>query len=132
MRLTVIGTGYLGAVHAACMVSIGHEVLGMDADEDKISQLAEGRSPFFEPGLEELLYSGVRSERLRFTDSMADATRFGDVLASAEEDRSDTTRASVTSRSRPDLGSAADAWPRTCVRCRPGLRNSAQRTPPHS
>lgn len=79
MRITVIGTGYLGAVHAACMASIGHEVLGMDSDAAKIRQLAQGRSPFFEPGLEELLSSGIRSGRLRFTDSMAVAARFGDV-----------------------------------------------------
>jgi UDP-glucose 6-dehydrogenase len=59
MRITVIGTGYLGAVHAACMAEIGHEVLGVDVDEATIAALADGRPPFFEPGLPELLARAV-------------------------------------------------------------------------
>ena len=51
MRLSVIGCGYLGAVHAAAMASIGHEVVGIDVDSSKIDALAEGEAPFFEPGL---------------------------------------------------------------------------------
>lgn len=47
--MTVIGTGYLGATHAACMAELGHEVLGVDVDEDKISVLQSGKVPF-EPG----------------------------------------------------------------------------------
>ncbi len=58
MRMTVIGTGYLGAVHAACMAELGHEVLGVDSDIQKIAALQEGRAPFFEPGLEEILGPG--------------------------------------------------------------------------
>jgi UDPglucose 6-dehydrogenase len=49
-RITVIGTGYLGAVHAASMASLGYEVLGMDVNSEKIAALAAGRTPFFEPG----------------------------------------------------------------------------------
>ncbi|MFJ4776237.1 UDP-glucose dehydrogenase family protein [Streptomyces sp. NPDC088762] len=79
MRLTVIGTGYLGAVHAACMADIGHEVLGVDVDIQKIEALAEGRPPFFEPGLQEVLVRNVRSGRLRFTTSLREAAEFGDV-----------------------------------------------------
>ncbi|HWI31636.1 MAG TPA: UDP-glucose/GDP-mannose dehydrogenase family protein [Microbacterium sp.] len=67
MRLSVIGCGYLGAVHAAAMASIGHDVVGIDVDERKVAQLAAGKAPFFEPGLEELLVEGVQSGRLRFT-----------------------------------------------------------------
>jgi UDPglucose 6-dehydrogenase len=79
VRITVIGTGYLGAVHAACMADIGHAVLGIDTDPEKISALAAGRPPFFEPGLAELLAKGLRSGRLRFGRSLADAARFGEV-----------------------------------------------------
>ncbi|MGW5463803.1 UDP-glucose dehydrogenase family protein [Streptomyces sp. NPDC003996] len=79
MRLTVIGTGYLGAVHAACMADIGHEVLGVDIDAEKIAALSEARVPFFEPGLQDVLGRAVRSGRLRFTTSLGEAAEFGDV-----------------------------------------------------
>jgi UDPglucose 6-dehydrogenase len=67
MRVTVIGCGYLGAVHAAVMAEYGHEVLGVDVDEAKVEVLASARAPFFEPGLEPALEDGIRSGRLRFT-----------------------------------------------------------------
>lgn len=67
MKISVIGCGYLGAVHAACMASLGHEVLGYDIDEAKISALQAGEAPFFEPGLPELLKSGVASGNLKFS-----------------------------------------------------------------
>ncbi|WP_029265535.1 MULTISPECIES: UDP-glucose dehydrogenase family protein [unclassified Microbacterium] len=73
MRLSVIGCGYLGAVHAAAMASIGHDVIGIDVDAQKIAALASGTAPFFEPRLPELLADGLRSGRLRFSDRMADA-----------------------------------------------------------
>ena len=73
MRLSVIGCGYLGAVHAAAMASIGHDVVGIDVDQRKIEALAHGRAPFFEPGLPELLTEGVASGRLRFTTDMSAA-----------------------------------------------------------
>ncbi|MFI7014755.1 UDP-glucose dehydrogenase family protein [Streptomyces sp. NPDC050164] len=76
MRLTVIGTGYVGAVHAACMAEIGHEVLGVDVDAERIAALAAGRTPFFEPGLGGMLRRTVDSGRLRFTTSMAEGARF--------------------------------------------------------
>ncbi len=79
MRITVIGTGYLGAVHAACLADLGHEVLGVDTDAEKIAALAGGRVPFFEPGLSEVLSSGIGSGRLRFGTSLAQAARFGEV-----------------------------------------------------
>ncbi len=73
MRLSVIGCGYLGAVHAAAMASIGHEVIGIDVDEGKVAKLSQGVAPFFEPGLEELLVQELRSGRLRFSVDPADA-----------------------------------------------------------
>src|SRR5882757_4234747 len=79
MRLTVIGTGYLGAVHAACMAEIGHDVLGVDVDTAKIEALAAGRTPFHEPGLDEILARNVEAGRLRFSTSLHEAAEFGDV-----------------------------------------------------
>ncbi|MFE1645855.1 UDP-glucose dehydrogenase family protein [Microbacterium sp. P01] len=73
MRLSVIGCGYLGAVHAAAMASIGHEVVGIDVDERKIASLSRGEAPFFEPGLTEILTEGIASGRLSFTTDMAAA-----------------------------------------------------------
>lgn len=73
MRLSVIGCGYLGAVHAAAMASIGHDVVGIDVDERKIASLSKGEAPFFEPGLQEILSDGLASGRLRFSTDMADA-----------------------------------------------------------
>lgn len=73
MRITVIGCGYLGAVHAACMAKLGHEVVGIDVDERKIADLAAARAPFFEPGLEELLSEVQKTGRLTFTSDMAAA-----------------------------------------------------------
>jgi UDPglucose 6-dehydrogenase len=78
-RLTVFGTGYLGATHAVCMAELGYEVLGVDVDEAKVAALAAGEVPFFEPGLEPLLRKNLESGRLRFTTSYADAAAFGDV-----------------------------------------------------
>lgn len=67
MRMAVIGCGYLGAVHAACMAEIGHDVVGLDIDDRKVEQLAAGRAPFHEPGFPEVLARAVSSGRLAFT-----------------------------------------------------------------
>jgi UDPglucose 6-dehydrogenase len=78
-RITVIGTGYLGATHAAAMAELGFQVMGVDVDPAKIASLAMGKIPFFEPGLEPLLARHVESGRLRFTTDLAEAAAFGDV-----------------------------------------------------
>jgi UDPglucose 6-dehydrogenase len=78
-RLTVIGTGYLGATHAICMAVLGFEVLGVDVDPVKIARLRSGEVPFFEPGLPEQLSKALESGRLRFTTSYQEAAAFGDV-----------------------------------------------------
>ena len=67
LKVSVIGTGYLGATHAACMSSLGFEVIGVDVDAAKIELLTAGRVPFYEPGLEELLQKEIASGRLTFT-----------------------------------------------------------------
>ncbi|MFF8959996.1 UDP-glucose dehydrogenase family protein [Streptomyces sp. NPDC014894] len=78
-RLTVIGTGYLGATHAICMAVLGFDVLGVDVDPGKIERLSAGEVPFFEPGLPELLAKALDSGRLRFGTDAEEAGEFGDV-----------------------------------------------------
>lgn len=73
MRISVIGCGYLGAVHAACMAQLGHDVIGIDVDAAKIALLEAGRAPFYEPGLPELLAETRATGRLEFSTDMADA-----------------------------------------------------------
>lgn len=75
MQLSVIGCGYLGAVHAAAMASLGHEVVGVDTNAARIEQLARGVAPFFEPGLDELLRQETTSGRLSFTTDIAQAAQ---------------------------------------------------------
>ncbi|MDV9190428.1 UDP-glucose/GDP-mannose dehydrogenase family protein [Streptomyces sp. SR27] len=84
LKITVIGTGYLGATHAAAMAELGFEVLGLDVVPEKIELLSSGRVPMYEPGLEELLAKHVAgiegsSGRLRFTTSWEEVGAFGDV-----------------------------------------------------
>jgi UDPglucose 6-dehydrogenase len=73
MRISVIGCGYLGAVHAACMAKLGHDVVGIDLDEQKIAALSNATAPFYEPGLEELLEEVQQMGNLSFTTDMAAA-----------------------------------------------------------
>ena len=72
MKISVVGCGYLGAVHAACMAELGHDVLGIDVDETKVAALSAGRAPFYEPGFEELLTRVLGTGRLRFTTTPGD------------------------------------------------------------
>lgn len=78
MRITVLGTGYLGATHAACMAELGHEVLGVDNDQAKLAKLESGEVPFYEPGLEPVLRRNIEAGRLRFTASYEEAAEFGE------------------------------------------------------
>ena len=76
LKLSVVGCGYLGATHAACMSSLGFEVVGVDTDPEKIALLAKGELPFYEPGLDSLLASEIKTGRLTFTtdfSAVADA-----------------------------------------------------------
>ncbi len=74
MHITVIGCGYLGAVHAACMADLGHHVVGIDIDAAKVAALNDGHAPFFEPGMPEKLAQGLESGRLKFTTDMGAAS----------------------------------------------------------
>jgi len=70
LKLSVIGTGYLGATHAACMASLGFEVIGFDTESSKVDLLSKGKVPFYEPDLEDLLAEQIRSKRLTFTSKV--------------------------------------------------------------
>ena len=72
LKLSVIGTGYLGATHAACMASLGFEVIGVDLDPAKIDLLSQGKVPFYEPDLEDLLAAQIKSGRLKFSKDISD------------------------------------------------------------
>ena len=79
VHITVLGTGYLGATHAACLAGLGFEVLGLDTNQAQVKALAAGSLPFHEPDLEQLLCAGLDSGRLRFTTSYEEVAQFGDV-----------------------------------------------------
>ncbi len=79
LRLSVIGTGYLGVTHAACMADLGYEVIGLDIDQQKIDVLRSGTVPFYEPGLDEVLVRAIESGRLTFTTSFEEVAAFADI-----------------------------------------------------
>jgi UDPglucose 6-dehydrogenase len=83
MKIAVIGTGYVGLVSTACFADLGHEVWGMDIDEKKIDMIKSGKSPIFEPGLEEVLQRGLENGRLHFTTDLAEALKEVEVVFSA-------------------------------------------------
>jgi UDPglucose 6-dehydrogenase len=78
-RISVIGTGYLGATHAVCMTELGYEVVGLDVDASKVAKLSAGEVPFFEPALVALLRKNLDTGRLRFTTSYQEVADFADV-----------------------------------------------------
>jgi UDPglucose 6-dehydrogenase len=79
MRVTAIGIGYLGLTHAVCMADLGHQVLAIDVDVEKVEKASRGETPFFEPGLEPLLRKNLEAGRLRFTTSFQEIAEFGEV-----------------------------------------------------
>lgn len=80
MKVCVQGLWHLGSVTAACLASVGHDVLGLDADQRTINGLSQGKAPLFEPGLDDLLQAGITKGNLRFTTSIDDAAADADVL----------------------------------------------------
>src|ERR1700682_2313866 len=80
MRIAVVGTGYVGLVAGVCFADSGHAVVCVDVDEEKIKALRQGRSPIYEPGLEELLEKNIAAERVSFTTGLAQAVRASDVV----------------------------------------------------
>ena len=79
MKISVIGTGYVGLVSGACLADVGNDVLCLDVDQRKIDSLLSGVIPIFEPGLEDMVRRNVKSGRLKFTTDIAAATAFGQI-----------------------------------------------------
>ncbi|WP_235487416.1 nucleotide sugar dehydrogenase, partial [Frankia sp. AvcI1] len=94
-RISVIGTGYLGATHAVCMAELGFDVIGVDIDTRRVRRLSAGEVPFYEPGLEALLRKNLEAGRLTFTGSLAEAV-----------ERADVHFVCVGTPQRPDSGAA--------------------------
>src|ERR1700687_5162702 len=80
MRIAVVGTGYVGLVGGACFADSGHGVVCVDVDEEKIRQLRQGKSPIYEPGLEELLHKNIAAERLTFETDLPSAVKASEVV----------------------------------------------------
>ena len=83
MNIAIVGTGYVGLVSAACFAELGHDVIGIDIDEKKIAMLRKGKSPIYEPGLEELIVSNLKSGRLSFTTNLTEAMKDVAIIFSA-------------------------------------------------
>jgi len=79
IKISVIGTGYLGATHAAAMAELGYDVVGVEVNPERLEALREGRLPFYEPGLDDVVLENIGNGRLRFTDDAASAAAWADV-----------------------------------------------------
>jgi UDPglucose 6-dehydrogenase len=76
MKVSIIGTGYVGLVTGACLADVGNQVLCLDVDQRKIARLKAGEIPIYEPGLEDIVRSNVAGGRLAFTTDPAEAARY--------------------------------------------------------
>ncbi|WP_338038275.1 hypothetical protein [Neosynechococcus sphagnicola] len=80
MRVCVIGTGYVGLVTGACLAFIGHQVICVDNNEEKVKLMKAGQSPIFEPGLSEIMQAAIQSQRIEFTTDLAAGVKHGEIL----------------------------------------------------
>ncbi|HMD14206.1 MAG TPA: 3-hydroxyacyl-CoA dehydrogenase NAD-binding domain-containing protein, partial [Bacteroidota bacterium] len=80
MKISVIGTGYVGLVVGTCFAETGNDVICIDIDQKKIQMLKKGKSPIYEPGLEELLKKNLSEKRLTFTTDIESAIKKGEVI----------------------------------------------------
>ena len=80
MNLTIIGSGYVGLTTGACFANVGHHVMCVDNNPEKIAKLLKGEIPIYEPGLEEVVKTTVAAGRLQFTTSTEEGVDFGDVI----------------------------------------------------
>jgi UDPglucose 6-dehydrogenase len=80
MRVCVIGTGYVGLVTGACLAHIGHDVICVDNNEEKVKLMKSGQSPIFEPGLSEIIQSAIQTEKIHFTSDLAAGVSHGEIL----------------------------------------------------
>jgi len=83
MKICVLGTGYVGLVSAVCLAELGHQVVGVDVDGEKITKLKQGISPIYEPGLEELLQKNIQADRLFFSEDLSFGLQNASVVLSA-------------------------------------------------
>jgi UDPglucose 6-dehydrogenase len=83
MRITVLGTGYVGLVSGACLAELGHQVICLDVQQEKIDLLNQGIMPIYEPGLDELVHRNVAANRLSFTSSYAEAIPGAELISIA-------------------------------------------------
>ena len=79
MKITIYGSGYVGLVTGACLADVGHHVLCVDIDEEKISNLKNGVIPIYEPGLEEIIKQCVSDDHIAFTTNIEEAVAYADV-----------------------------------------------------
>ncbi|MCK2184326.1 UDP-glucose dehydrogenase family protein [Halomonas getboli] len=77
MKITIFGSGYVGLVTGACLAEVGHEVMCVDVDADKVARLSQGEVPIYEPGLESLIHQNLDAGRLHFTNDAKAAVEFG-------------------------------------------------------
>ena len=77
MKITIFGSGYVGLVTGTCLADVGHDVMCVDVDEDKIARLNNGEVPIYEPGLEPMLKQNMEAGRLQFTTDAAKAVKYG-------------------------------------------------------
>jgi len=80
MKISIIGTGYVGLVTGVCLAYTGHKILCCDIDEDKIKSLKTGKSPIYEEGLEEMMKPLIEKEDLLFTSDIKKSIEFSDVV----------------------------------------------------
>ena len=80
MKVTIVGSGYVGLVSGACLADVGNDVLCMDADHAKIDDLKQGRIPIYEPGLEELISANSKAGRLAFSTDLSEAVQYGQII----------------------------------------------------
>src|SRR6266404_4127101 len=80
ISLAIIGTGYVGLVTGTCFAEVGHNVICVDCDAEKVRLLQEGGVPIYEPGLEELIHKNTAAGRLQFTDSTREGVERSDVV----------------------------------------------------
>ena len=84
MKLCIVGTGYVGLVSGTCFADMGHTVFCVDKDKNKIDKLNSGKSPIFEPGLDELIKANHRAKRLFFTTSISEALNKSNIVFNIE------------------------------------------------
>ena len=80
MKLTIIGTGYVGLVTGTCFAETGNDVMCVDVNAEKVAQLKAGKTPIYEPGLENLLIRNTREGRLQFTTNLTEGIKDAEII----------------------------------------------------